>query len=125
MAFLVTFPAITNWMILILTSKSSDSQEQCMMINLFICRNDNDVVARMNVLFDKAMYEKGRSLDTNNNKLVDEKDEGKAIEKAIKESLASGKVGSLSVDPNFLDFEPLGSKNEIRHSRSNLISNRN
>lgn len=81
------------------------------MINLLIRRNDNDVIARMNVLFDKAMYEKGRSLDTSNdNKLVDEKDEGKAIEKAIKESLASGKVGSLSVDPNFLDFEPLGSK---------------
>lgn len=79
------------------------------MIHFLICRNDNDVIARMNVLFDKATYEKGRSLDTNNNKLVDEKDEGKAIEKAIKESLASGKVGSLSVDPNFLDFEPLGS----------------
>lgn len=79
------------------------------MINFLIRRNDNDVIARMNVLFDKAMYEKGRSLDTSDNKL-DEKDEGKAIEKAIKESLASGKVGSLSVDPNFLDFEPLGSK---------------
>lgn len=92
-----------------------------MMINLFICRNDNDVVARMNVLFDKAMYEKGRSLDTNNNKLVDEKDEGKAIEKAIKESLASGKVGSLSVDPNFLDFEPLGSKKGLQYSQDVLV----
>lgn len=71
----------------------------------------------MNVLFDKALYEKGRSLDGNNNKLVDEKDEGKAIEKAIKESLASGKVGSLSVDPNFLDFEPLGSKADEAISR--------
>lgn len=69
----------------------------------------------MNVLFDKALYEKGRSLDTSDNKLVDEKDEGKAIEKAIKESLASGKVGSLSVDPNFLDFEPLGSKEYERN----------
>lgn len=64
----------------------------------------------MNVLFDKATYEKGRSLDANNNKPVDGKDEGKAIERAIKDSLASGKVGSLSVDPNFLDFEPLGSE---------------
>lgn len=64
----------------------------------------------MNVLFDKATYEKGRSLDTSSsaNKLIDEKDEGKVIEKAIKDSLATGKVGSLSVDPNFLDFEPLG-----------------
>lgn len=80
------------------------------MINFLICRNDNDVIAKMNVLFDKAMYEKGRSLDTNKNKLVDEKDEGEVIAKAIKDSLASGKVGSLSVDPNFLDFEPLGSE---------------
>jgi hypothetical protein len=63
----------------------------------------------MNVLFDKASYEKGRSLESGSaNKLVDEKDEGKVIEKAIKDSLATGKVGSLSVDPNFLDFEPLG-----------------
>lgn len=84
------------------------------MINLLICRNDNDVIAKMNVLFDKAMYEKGRSLDTNKNKLVDEKDEGEAIEKAIKDSLASGKVGSLNVDPNFLDFEPLGSEIQLR-----------
>lgn len=68
------------------------------------------MIAKMNVLFDKAMYEKGRSLDTDNNKLVDEKDEGKSIETAIKESLASGKVGSLSVDPNFLEFEPLASE---------------
>lgn len=73
-------------------------------------RYDDGMIAKMNVLFDKAMYEKGRSLDGNDNKLLDERDEGKMIEKAIKESLASGKVGSLTVDPNFLDFEPLGSK---------------
>lgn len=77
----------------------------------------------MNVLFDKAMYEKGRSLDTSGNKAADaEKDEGKAIEKAIKESLASGKVGSLSVDPNFLDFEPLGSELMERESVAQLIN---
>jgi hypothetical protein len=64
----------------------------------------------MNVLFDKDQYEQGRSLDTTSNKLVDEKDEGKTIEMAIKDSLASGKVGSLSVDPNFLEFEPLASE---------------
>ena len=64
----------------------------------------------MNVLFDKAMYEKGRSLDASNNKIVDEKDEGQPIEKAIRDSLATGKVGSLSVDPNYLEFESLASK---------------
>lgn len=113
MEFLAIFPAITSWTKSLLTSKlisSAAPREQFKMIHFLICRNDNDVIAKMNVLFDKATYEKGRSLDTNNNKVVDEKDEGKAIEKAIKDSLASGKVGSLSVDPNFLDFEPLGSK---------------
>jgi hypothetical protein len=81
------------------------------------------VIAKMNVLFDKAMYEKGRSLDTNNNKVADEADEGKAIEQAIKESLASGKVGSLSVDPNFLDFEPLGSElNVVEYLKSVVIN---
>lgn len=69
------------------------------------------MLAKMNVLFDKAMYEKARSLDTSKAN-TDEADDGKTIEKAIKESLASGKVGSLSVDPNFLDFEPLGSKRD-------------
>lgn len=71
----------------------------------------------MNVLFDKAMYEEGRSLDTSqaasDNQVEDPSDkdmEGKSIEKAIKDSLASGKVGSLSVDPNYLEFEPLASK---------------
>lgn len=77
------------------------------------------MIAKMNVLFDKAMYEKGRSLDTtgaasNSNKVngddIEKDEEGKSIEKAIKESLASGKVGSLSVDPNYLEFEPLASK---------------
>lgn len=111
MASSAIFPAITNWKILILTSEFSLRRhlfrsDKCALNR----RNDNDVIAKMNVLFDKATYEKGRSLDTNNNKAVDEKNEGKAIEKAIKESLASGKVGSLSVDPNFLDFEPLGSE---------------
>jgi hypothetical protein len=78
----------------------------------------------MNVLFDKAMYEKGRSLDnTRSNKVVDdEKDEGKAIEQAIKESLAGGKVGSLSVDPNFLDFEPLGSELKITRPGSGALN---
>lgn len=83
--------------------------------HLFFYRNNDDVIAKMNVLFDKAMYEKGRSLDTsarvNQVESVKEKEEdGKSIEKAIKESLASGKVGSLSVDPNYLEFEPLASK---------------
>ena len=73
---------------------------------------ESAMIAKMNVLFDKAMYEKGRSLDKDNNKLVeaDLKDNGAVIEKAIRDSLTTGKIGSLTVDPNFLDFEPLSCK---------------
>jgi hypothetical protein len=71
----------------------------------------------MNVLFDKEMYENSldmaRAASSNNQEdesVNDKEEDGKSIEMAIKESLASGKVGSLSVDPNFLEFEPLASK---------------
>ena len=79
------------------------------------------MIARMNVLFDKAVYteahasvetaegaENGSKVESANEKKGDE--EGKCIEIAIKESLASGKVGALSVDPNYLEFEPLASE---------------
>jgi hypothetical protein len=77
----------------------------------------------MNVFFDKEMYTQARSLETtsdggagssnSNNEVESENEkveEGKSIEKAIKESLANGKVGALSVDPNYLEFEPLASE---------------
>lgn len=66
----------------------------------------------MNVLFDKAAYEKGRSLksDVDNDLTGEESNDmkdGKIVRKILKDSLVSGKVGSLSVDPNYLDFEAL------------------
>lgn len=73
-------------------------------------RQKDTVIASMNVLFDKAAYEKGRSLksdvdnDISSDDESDQKD-GKAVKKILKDSLVSGKVGSLSVDPNYLDFE--------------------
>lgn len=82
-------------------------------------RQNNDVIARMNVLFDKAVYteahasvETAEGADSNKVESANEKgdEEGKSIEIAIKESLASGKVGALSVDPNYLEFEPLASE---------------
>lgn len=72
----------------------------------------------MNVLFDKAVYtESHASVETaegaessSSSKVESADEEGKSIEIAIKESLASGKVGALSVDPNYLEFEPLASE---------------
>lgn len=76
-------------------------------------RDDNTVIAKMNVLFDKAAYEKGRSLRVDNdNRIGDATDDsesvdGSIVKRAIQDSLVSGKVGSLAVDPNYLDFEAL------------------
>jgi hypothetical protein len=62
----------------------------------------------MNVMFDKAAYEKGRSLKPEETTLNDVNDnEGKVVKRAIQDSIAAGKVGALTVDPNYLDFRPL------------------
>lgn len=81
-------------------------------------RQKDTVIASMNVLFDKAAYEKGRSLKTSevDNDIASEdgsEKDGKVVKKILKDSLVSGKVGSLSVDPNYLDFEALECNLEI------------
>lgn len=71
----------------------------------------------MNVLFDKAAYEKGRSLkddvadntvgiENPENEEIEMK-EGKIVKRALLDSIATGRVGSLLVDPQYLDFEAL------------------
>lgn len=76
------------------------------------------MIAKMNVLLDKSLYEKTRMLS----KQPDEANEivnaeeitgmqaGVEVKKALLDSLVNGKVGSLSVDPNYLDFESLECK---------------
>lgn len=53
----------------------------------------NGVIARMNLILDKNEG-KGRSLKP--------LDTSAAAEKALKEALVNGKVGALSVDPQYL-----------------------
>jgi len=71
------------------------------------------MVAKVQALFDKADYEKGYTLMTNdiqndpNGKLMES---GEIIKAALLDKIATGKVGSLTVDPNFLDFEALECK---------------
>lgn len=67
----------------------------------FFFRDNNDVLAVMSLQLDKAAMDKGRSL----NEVEDEE-----IEKIIKDSLLSGRVGALKVDPASLVFEPQSSK---------------
>lgn len=79
-------------------------------------REKNTMIAKMNVLLNKAVYEKSRAVDSTSKSIVPETEEqvdahaGDDIKKALLDSLVSGKVGSLSVDPNYLDFEALECK---------------
>lgn len=54
----------------------------------------------MNVVLDKAMYEKGRALKTDE----------KSVRRAIEETVNTGQVGALNVDPAYLVFEPQSRK---------------
>lgn len=74
------------------------------------------MIAKMNVLLDKAVYEKSHAVDATSKNVEPETEEhadahaGEDIKKALLDSLVTGKVGSLSVDPNYLDFEALECK---------------
>ncbi|XP_030757105.1 uncharacterized protein LOC115882976 isoform X4 [Sitophilus oryzae] len=61
----------------------------------------NDIVAIMNVQLDKAVLEKGRALSSSDMKNTDEQ-----VHKIVQESVGSGRVGNLKVDPQYLVFEP-------------------
>lgn len=68
----------------------------------------------MNVRFDKAAFEKARSLknepsnDISDNSAADY--EGKIVEDTIRNSLKTEKLGALSVDPMFLRFRTIQSR---------------
>lgn len=68
----------------------------------------------MNVLFDKAAYEKARTVKNEQNNEVKEsepiisaEDDGKVIEDTIRNSIQSAKLGALTVDPGYLHFRTL------------------
>lgn len=60
----------------------------------------------MNVLFDKTSDSKCPT-DVNSNSIEDETEDCKHLKKALLESISSGKIGALTVDPQYLDFEAL------------------
>lgn len=71
------------------------------------------MVAKVQALFDKADVEKKHTLDTNDiekSSAVAIKKNAEVIKAALQEQLATGKVGSLTVDPQYLDFEALECK---------------
>lgn len=78
-------------------------------------RENNAVIAKMNVLFDKSTFEKSRAVKSgdNNNELKEgeqTEDDGKVIKDTILNSIQSAKLGALTVDPGYLYFRTIESK---------------
>lgn len=79
----------------------------------------------MNVLFDKATFEKSQTVkvdvrnDIPSDTADDDKSGGRVIRDTILNSIQSAKLGALSVDPEFLEFRALECEFEITH-QSNL-----
>lgn len=67
----------------------------------------------MNVLFDKAAFEKARTVKTEQsndlqpNAAEGDESGGKVVRDTIHNSIQSAKLGALSVDPEFLEFRAL------------------
>lgn len=79
------------------------------------------MVAKVQAMFDKADVEKLHTLDTNNVEKTSEaavQKNAEAIKAALLDQIATGKVGSLTVDPQFLDFEALECK--FRQSQAKI-----
>lgn len=68
-------------------------------IDLFYYRESNNLIAVINLQLDKALAEKGRSLSENDQQM----DSLKAL---LQNSVETGRVGALKVDPGYLLFEP-------------------
>lgn len=65
------------------------------------------MVAKLQAMFDKDDYEKGHSLTSNDITSEAIMKNGDIIKMALLDTISSGKVGSLTVDPQFLDFQAL------------------
>lgn len=83
-------------------------------------RENNAAIAKMNVIFNKDQYEKVHGAQSPMDKTISvenaESNAGEAVRKALLDSLVSGKVGALTVDPNYLNFEALECKFSCSHT---------
>lgn len=89
---------------IVLSQKAITVPSEILKIYYLFDRENKQLVASMNVQLDKAAVEKGRALsdDTQGN-------DGN-VYKILQESVQSGKIGNLKVDPKYLVFEPVSSK---------------
>ncbi|KAI8037514.1 hypothetical protein M5D96_009666 [Drosophila gunungcola] len=89
-------------------------------------KEGSTMVAKVQAMFDKADVEKMHDLETNT---VDKSGEAAAqknaaaIRSALKDQIATGRVGSLTVDPQYLDFEALEYKSSSEpNAKETLLS---
>lgn len=66
--------------------------------------DEHNLVAKLNLQLERPNVDKARSLAEDTSK-TDEK-----VHKVLQDSVGSGKVGNLKVDPQFLIFEPQSCK---------------
>lgn len=69
-------------------------------------RKGHDVVAKMELQLDRSMYDKGRSLSDKMEKPTDDS----MVENLLETSIKTGKVGALTLDPEFFVFESTSCK---------------
>lgn len=81
-----------------------------------IHREGSTLKAKVQAMFDKSDVEKLHDLDNNTvdhgGKVAAQKN-ADAIRSALKDQIATGRVGSLTVDPQYLDFEALECKSPV------------
>lgn len=78
-----------------------------LLLNWMFCRDKNNVIASMDLLLDKSVVEKGRSLaDPDQSQLLN-----KEVYKTLQDSVNSGRVGNLKLDRSYFVFEPQSCKN--------------
>lgn len=63
-------------------------------------------MAKMNLVLDKAGLIAGRSLENNADPMAMAEAAGSQAERLLQDTLATGRVGALTVDPQYLVFEP-------------------
>lgn len=84
----------------------------CKFLQFYSNRQGTTMVAKLQAMFDRADYEKGYALATNtvgadNSEAAKS---GDIVKAALQDKITTGKVGSLTVDPQFLDFKALECK---------------
>lgn len=68
------------------------------------------MIANMNILLDKAAFEKSQQGKVQKASFGDDVYEDSVVKTIISKSLASGRIGSLTVDPMYLEFYNLDCK---------------